>query len=173
MSFGDVLGLAGVVVGIVGFGLAIWQIVLAKRAIDRAITVATAIRDAVGHAEGLAAAFELMRTVPRLQAIERDLSVAAHDDNKAAASNHLQDWRNLAAETRGLLREQTYETAGLEGRLQESCTLAAEAMRNMPGVDVAGATKSAMTTIAAATEEAAVLMGQIRAHPPFGPTETS
>lgn len=46
-------------------------------------------------------------------------------------------------------------------------------MRNMAGADVAGATKSAMTTIAAATEEAAVLMGRIKAHPPFGPTETS
>lgn len=172
MSFGDVLGLAGVVVGVVGFGLAIWQIVLAKKAVDRAITVGTAISDAVGRTEGLASALELMRSVPRLQAIERDLSVAAHDDNKAAASNHLQDWRNLAAETRGLLREQNYETTGLEGRLQESCTLAAEAMRNMPGADVAGVTKSAMTTIAAATEEAAVLMGRIKAHPPFGITES-
>ena len=153
-------------VGAVGFGIAIWQIVLARRQITRAADAAEAARDAVGRSESLMALLELVAAIPRMRRIERNLVISARAGNREAAEDQLHDWRTLVAETSGVLKAQEYDTLALETKLEHSSSSAAQAISLLQDQDVAAATKTVMTAIAAATDEAASLVGQLRAHPP-------
>jgi hypothetical protein len=165
LTFSDWLGLSSIVIAVVGFGVALYQIRLAKQEIRRGVSAAEAARDAVQRTERLVVLIELLAAIPQMQRLERDLNDAVRDQRQDAVERHLQDWRVLAAETRGMLTEQTYATQGLESRLQESATAAAQAVDLLGEQDVASATKRAITVIAGACEEAGVLMGQLKAHP--------
>jgi hypothetical protein len=155
----------GILVGVVGFGLAIYQITLAKREIQKGVSVAEATQRAVGERERLGAIIELMGTIPQLQRLERDLNVAVQGGNKDAVLNQLHDWRKLVTETRGLIAEQALDTDSLESRLQESSNAAAQTIGELADGDLRSETKWIITKVAAVSEEAGVLMGKLRAHP--------
>lgn len=173
MSFADILGIAGLVVGIAGFGVTIYQVVEARKAAQDAVGIARATQQAVERTERLRALLELMAVVPNMQRFERDLGQAVRNKNRTAVENHLQDWRNLAAETRGLLEKQTFDSSSFEARLHESSSAAAQAISLLDTSDIATATKWVITMISSTTEEAAAVMGRLKAHPALpevGPT---
>lgn len=165
MTTGDFLGAIGVLVGIIGFAAAIYQIVLAKREIIRGVSIAEATKEAVGQREHLGAVIELMTAIPQLQRLERDLAVSVRDGNQEAVANQLQDWRKLVAEMRGLIAEQGFDTTSLESRLQESSSASAQAISLLDSSDLKTATKWVLTQISSTSEEAGFLMGKLRAHP--------
>ena len=171
MDLEAILGLAGLVVGVVGFAIALYQLRLAKIEIQRGVTAAEAARDAIIRTERLVVLIQLLTVIPQLQRLERDLNVAIRDENREAVINHLQDWRVLAAETRGMLGEQDYQTHGLESRLHESSTAAAQAVDQLDQGEIIAATKRVVTIISGTTEEAGLLMGRLRAHPGAGAGE--
>jgi hypothetical protein len=166
LTLSDWLGVGGILIAVTGFGVALYQIRLAKQEISRGVTAAEAARDAVGRTERLVILIELLHAIPRMQRLERDLNAAVREAKTDAAVQHLQDWRVLAAETRGMLVEQDYDTQSLQSRLGESATAAAQAIDLMETTqDLTGATKRAATVISGACEEAGVLMGQLKARP--------
>jgi hypothetical protein len=163
MSLGEILGLTA---GTAGFALAIWQILIVKAQIKKAVTVAEATQQAVGDTERLNALIELIRVIPQMQRLERDVTLAIKTGKKDTITSHLQNWRGLAAEMRGLIQEQDFESSSLESRLHESSNSAAQAIERLDGAeDVTAATKFVLTAIAATTEDASVLMGRLKARP--------
>jgi hypothetical protein len=155
----------GILVGVVGFGLAIYQLVLTKREIKRGISIAEATQEAVGQREQLGAVIELMATIPQIQRLERDLGVSVQAGNATAVVNQLQDWRKLVTETRGLIAQQNFDTSILESRLQESSNAAAQTIAQLDPDDLGNGTKWIFTQMAGVSDEAGVLMGKLRAHP--------
>lgn len=163
MSVGEI---AGVAIGLVGFAVAIWQIVLVKKQVKDAVDIAKATQDAIGNTERLNAVIELMRVIPQMQDLEREVAAAVRANEKEAVVGHLQRWRAIAGEARGLIQEQDFESQTLEARLQESSHSAAQAIDRIDDTDDAVAvTKSVLTTIAATMEDASVLMGKLKARP--------
>lgn len=165
LSTDQILALAGIALGVIGFGVAIYQLILTKREIERGISVAEATQRAVGQREQLGAVIELMTTIPQLQRLERDLGVSVQAGNATAVVNQLQDWRKLVTETRGLIAQQSFDTSSLESRLQESSTAAAQTISQLDPDDLRNGTKWIQTQMAGVSEEAGVLMGKLRAHP--------
>jgi hypothetical protein len=164
MSLGDVLGLG---LGVVGFGVAIWQIVLARRQVTRAATAAEAARDAVARSERVAALVRLAAAIPRMQEIERELTTAVRGQDREVAEVQLYGWRKVAAGTRGLLHAQDYETEAVEAILEDSSIVASQAIAQLVrGEDLIPATKWAITRISAASEQLTVLVGRLQARPP-------
>jgi hypothetical protein len=168
LVLGDWLGFAGLAIGVVGFALAFVQLRLARTEISKGVTAAEAARDAIVATERQAVLIELLTSIPRMQRLERDLGSAVRDEIRDAVAQHLQDWRVLAAEMRGMIGEQTYATQSLESRLHESATAAAQALDLLDDNDMTVATKRVITAISGACEEAGVLMGQLRSHPGGG-----
>lgn len=163
MSLGEALGLG---VGVIGFGLAIWQILIVRKQVGDAVSVANATHEAIGGTERLNALIELMRVIPQMQRLDRDVILAVKSKDKDAITSHLQTWRALAAETRGLLMEHDFESTSIEAKLHESSNYAAQAIDRLEGdEDAVSATKFVLTSITSTTEDAAVLMGRLRARP--------
>jgi hypothetical protein len=164
-STDQIFAVLGILVGIIGFGIAIYQLILTKREIQRGISVAEATQRAVGQREQLGAVIELMTTIPQLQRLERDLGVSVQAGNVTAVINQLQDWRKLVTETRGLIAQQAFDTSSFESRLQESSAAAAQTIAQLDPEDLGNGTKWIFTQMAGVSEEAGVLMGKLRAHP--------
>ncbi len=168
LTTSDWLGLAGLVLAVGGLGFAIHQVRLARQEIRKSVTAAEAARDAITATERQTGLIELLRVIPRLQRLERDINLAVHDSNRTALANHLQDWRVLAAETRGILGEQGYGSEGLASWLRESSSASAQAIEALERDPIGPTTKRVLTVIAGACEEAGVLMGQLKSHPGKG-----
>lgn len=163
MTAGEIAAMA---IGLLGFGVAIWQIILVRRGVKESIDVAEATQSAVGNTERLNALIELMRVIPQMQDLERDVAASVRGNDKDAVVSNLQRWRAVAGETRGLIQEQDFDSVTLEARLQESSHSAAQAIDRIDDTeDTVAVTKSVLTTIAATTEDASVLMGQLKARP--------
>lgn len=154
----DFLGIAALVVAVLGFVIAIHQI-------RKAVGASEAARDATVDTEHLLGVIELLGAIPQMQRLARDLNVSVKARQPDAVTNHLEDWCVLAASTRGMLREQPFHTEGLESRLAESTNAAAAAIDSLSASALASDTKRSITVIAGACEEAGVLLGQLKAHP--------
>lgn len=165
MTADETLGVIGIGVGVVGFAVAIYQLVLAKREIKKAVSIAEATNEVLEKRERLGAVIELMTAIPQLQRLERDLGVSVEAGNGDAVTNQLQDWRKLVAEMRGLVSQQDFDTTSLQSRLQESSVTAAQAISMLDSSDPQAATKGILTQMAGVSEEAGFLMGKLRAHP--------
>ena len=73
MTTGEVAGLG---VAALGFGIAIWQIIEVRRQVKHAVKVSEATQEAIGTTERLNTLVELMRLIPRMQRLERDVKAA-------------------------------------------------------------------------------------------------
>lgn len=165
MSLEVALALIGIVLTLVGFGTALYQIRIANGQIRRAVTAAKAAERAVSQTERLRAVIDLSRTAPELQRIERNLAIAVRDGQRESAENQLQDWRAAAADMRGLLQGHDFGSGGLQNRLHEASMSAMQTVSLLDNTDLTSATKTVVTLIATATDEAATLVGRLRSTP--------
>jgi hypothetical protein len=100
MNLGDWLGIAGLAVSVVGFAVAIWQLVRTANA-----TVAT--RQAVERTEKRMAINHLLILLPQFRIIEGELDRAAEEDDRQLASRALVSYAHYASEAAAILSSQS------------------------------------------------------------------
>jgi hypothetical protein len=143
LAFADWLGLAGLVVGIAGFAITIWQLVRTARASE-----ATAA--AVKRTEKQMAASYLLVLLPQFRIIESDLDSAAMDDDRKLAIRALRTYADVASEVRTLLSGQEGVDAVLLTRLEstaESATLAKADLVDNPDRETKAVTRDFRTEL--------------------------
>lgn len=121
LTLSDWLGIAGLVVSVVGFAVAIWQLVRtanASVATKKAIE-ATARRMSVNH---------LLVLLPQLRMIEHDLDAAMADDDRRLAIRALGNFSHTASQVASLLEgEGDAVDAELIAKLRQSAGEAGKA----------------------------------------------
>ena len=120
MSAGDWIGVAGLVVSVVGFVIAIWQLV-------RTANATKATKEAVERSEKRMAINHLLVLLPQFRLIENDLDVAAQDDDKGLARRSLVAYAHFAAEVATILQNQDRVDQTLITDLRTSATQASQA----------------------------------------------
>jgi hypothetical protein len=145
-----VANLTAVGVAVLGFALAIWQLVRAARA-----------------AEGAAAAAaqtKMLGLIQALRDVEHALDRAVETDNRDAAQRATRDWRQLAIEVHTSLSGQRLEDLELLERIRTSLRTAsstkAELMNETP---IDSATEKLRTTISAICDDIGLLGGRLHA----------
>lgn len=165
VSFGDWLGIAGLAVAAIGIPFAGYQLWLQRKEVAKTLSAAEAAKEAIVSTEAQAALIELLQVLPRMQRLERDITLAIAGGSPSAVRNHLQDWRVLAAETRGVLAEQTGDTQELQSWLARSGPACAAAIEALDRDDLIPATKGVITIISTACELAGLLLGRLKSRP--------
>ena len=89
--------------GVVGFGIAIWQIIEAKRAARGAQTSANAAKDAAENARSQFKMMSVTVLLPQLRNLEEAVERAIHDKELHLLLHLLQDWRWQASTCREYL----------------------------------------------------------------------
>ncbi len=120
LSLSDWLGLLGLLVSVVGFGLTIWQLARTARASE-----ATAA--AIARTEARVSVNHLLVLLPQFRILESDLDSAAVEDDRRLAMRSLVAYTHIASEVCGLLRHQNNVDPVLIDRLQTSATTASQA----------------------------------------------
>lgn len=113
----DVLGL---LVSVAGFGIAIWQVVKARRSADAARDAALGARQAMAGAL-------LLGLLPQLTAAESDLRLAARSNNTEMALRALERWRQATPGVRAYLSRRGILDNDLAVRLSRCAGLANDA----------------------------------------------
>ena len=146
MNLSDSLSLAGLVVSIVGFAVAIWQLI---RTANASIATKTAIEDTARRMS----LNHLLVLLPQLRSIEGDLDAAAATDDKPLAIRSLVAHSHLANAVASLL--EGGEAAPVDPiwlvRLRDSAKAASTAKSAL----VTGSKPSVRITIKAALEQVA------------------
>lgn len=119
MKVGDWIGLAGLIVSVVGFVIAIWQLV-------RTANAAKATKDAVERAENRMAINHLLVLLPQFQLIESDLDIAAQYNDRGLARRSLVAYAHFAAEVATILQGQGKSDQTLITDLRTSATQASQ-----------------------------------------------
>jgi len=119
LSLTDWLAIIGLIVGVAGFGITIWQLVRTARASE-------ATKDAVERTEKHLAASYLLVLLPQFRIIESDLDNAAMDDDRRLAMRALRTYADVASEVRSLLASQADIDAQLLERLGETALAASQ-----------------------------------------------
>ena len=117
MNASDWLGVAGLAVSVVGFAVAIWQLI-------RTANASVATRKAVERTEKRMALNHLLVLLPQFRLIESDLDSAAQEDDRALARRSLVAYAHFAAEVATLLQGQDKVDQTLVIDLQTSATQA-------------------------------------------------
>jgi hypothetical protein len=120
MKAGDWIGLADLVVTIIGFGVAIWQLA-------RTAKVAKATKDAIERSESRMATNHLLVLLPQFQLIENDLDAAAQNDDPGLARRALVAYAHFATEVAAILQGQEKFDQTLVTDLRTSATQASQA----------------------------------------------
>jgi hypothetical protein len=120
MTAGDWIGLAGLVVSVVGFVIAIWQLVRTANATE-------ATRRAVERTEQRMAVNHLLILLPQFRLIENDLDAAAQEDDRGLARRSLIAYSHFAAEVATILQGQNGTDQTLVTDLRTSATQASQA----------------------------------------------
>jgi cell division inhibitor SulA len=129
LSVAEWLAIAGLVIGLAGFAITIWQLVRTARASE-----ATAA--AVERTERHMAASYLLVLLPQFRVIESDLDNAAVEDDRRLAMRALRTYADVASEVRTLLTGQGAVDAALLTKLEETAraaTLTKAALVDNPG----------------------------------------
>ena len=150
----------GVVLGVGAFALAYWQLRRTTSALESA-------NAAVGRTERQLAFQQLLMHLPQLQAIEQDLDRAVAVGERGAAATLLIRWRQLAAETRGLLGRSSVEAHAMDAALTASILASATAtaaLVNPRRPTVRSSTEDARAAVTIAATLASELIGQLRAY---------
>jgi hypothetical protein len=99
MNASDWLGVAGLAVSVVGFGIAIWQLI-------RTANASVATRKAVERTEKRMALNHLLVLLPQFRLLENDLDFAAQEDDRPLARRSLISYAHFAAEVATILQGQ-------------------------------------------------------------------
>jgi hypothetical protein len=113
MNLGDWLGVAGLGVSVIGFGVAIWQLV-------RTANASVATRKAVERTERRMAINHLLVLLPQFRIVETDLDRAAEEDDRQLASRALVSYAHFASEAAAILAGQANVDQTLVAELQVS-----------------------------------------------------
>lgn len=113
MTLGDYLGIAGLAVSVIGFGVAIWQLI-------RTANATSATRKAIERTEKRMALNHLLILLPQFRILESDLDRAAEDDDRPAARTALVSYAHFAAEVATILKSQIASDQTLVVDLQAS-----------------------------------------------------
>ena len=139
-----------VAVAILGFGLAIWQLVRAARA-----------------AEGAAAAAsktQMLGLIQALRDVEHALDRAVENDSRDAAQRATRDWRQLAIEIHTLLSAESSVEPQLLDRIRTSLRIASSTKEELLGDTPVGvATEKLRAEISLVCDETGLLGGQLYA----------
>src|SRR5580692_8265065 len=100
MHADDWIGLAGLVVSVVGFGVAIWQLI-------RTANASVATLNAVERTEKRMALNHLLVLLPQFRLLENDLDYAAQEDDRSLARRSLVSYAHFAAEVATILGGQS------------------------------------------------------------------
>ena len=120
MKAGDWIGLAGLVVSVVGFVIAIWQLIRTANATE-------ATRRAVERTEKRMAINHLLVLLPQFRLIENDLDAAAQEDDRGLARRSLVAYAHFAAEVAAILQNREKVDQTLVTDLRVSATQASQA----------------------------------------------
>lgn len=115
MKVGDWLSLAGLVVSVVGFAIAIWQLI-------RTANASVATKAAVERTEKRMALNHLLVLIPQFRLLENDLDFAAQDNDRALARRSLVSYAQFAAEVATILQGQDGVEQDLVEKLRSSAT---------------------------------------------------
>lgn len=124
MTWGETVGVAGLVVTVVGFAITIWQLVRTARASE-------ATQQAVERTERRMALNHLLVLLPQLRLIETDLDTAAQENDRKLAMRALVAYSHMASEIAGLLRGQDSVDDALVQRLEQSARAASLAKADL------------------------------------------
>jgi hypothetical protein len=120
MDLGDWLGVAGLSVSVIGFGVAIWQL-------TRTANASIATRKAVERTEKRMAINHLLVLLPQFRIVEGDLDRAAEEDDRQLASRALVSYAHFASEAAAILAGQVNVDQALVTELQISSREASRA----------------------------------------------
>ena len=120
MDLGDWLGVADLGVTVIGFGVAIWQLVRTANA-----TVAT--RQAVERTEKRMAINHLLVLLPQFRIVEGELDRAAEEDDRQLACRALVSYAHYASEAAAILSSQNNADQTLVTELRSSSREASRA----------------------------------------------
>jgi hypothetical protein len=135
---------------VIGFGLAIWQLLRTARATE-------ATRDAVRRTEKRMAKNHLLVLLPQFRILEHDLDAAAEDNDRKLAIRTLVAYNQIAGEVAGLLDGQDDIDQDLAKWLHNAATSASRAKADM----INNPKKQAKTATRVFRQELAVLSTQI------------
>jgi len=99
MKVGDWLSLAGLIVSVVGFGIAIWQL-------TRTANASIATKRAIERTEKRMALNHLLVLLPQFRLLENDLDHAAQEDDRPLARRTLVAYAQFASEVAAILQGQ-------------------------------------------------------------------
>jgi hypothetical protein len=99
LSFSDQLGIVSLLVTIIGFGLAIWQLV-------RSTNAAVATKEAIEATARRMSLNHLLVLLPQMRIIESDLDAAMYTDDRALAIRTLVNFSHTANQVASLLESE-------------------------------------------------------------------
>jgi RNA-binding protein YhbY len=117
VHIGDWLSLIGLMVSVVGFAFAIWQL-------TRTANASVATRQAIERTEKRMALNHLLIILPQFRLLENDLDSAADTDDRPLARRSLVAYSHFAAEVATILDGQNGVDQKLVHDIRESATLA-------------------------------------------------
>jgi hypothetical protein len=155
----DVGAWLGLPLTVVGFALAIWQIVKTR-------TAAKAAETAANRATAAMSESFLLVLLPQLHKVESDLDSAVDRGERHLAANHMSQWRWQAGQLRGLLEPSDPASKKIAKSIQTSITLAASAKIDAldPQLPLSDVSRPVQDAIAAVTGE----VGQLSMKQPRG-----
>jgi hypothetical protein len=154
MKAGDWIGLAGLVVSVVGFAIAIWQLVRTAKA-------AEATQVAVERAENRMALNHLLVLLPQFRLIENDLDAAAQEDDRGLARRSLVAYAHFAAEVAAILEGQSKYDNTLVVDLRGSASQASQAKAALIDTPSGKSTKQITKEVRARLSDLSVHLGTL------------
>jgi hypothetical protein len=145
--------IASVPLALIGFGVAIWQIVKTRRAADAATAAATSVLEQVQR-------LSLVRLLPQLTRIDDEIDRAVQVQSVEVLRVWISQWRWQAGEVRGYLDPTVRENEKVMKLIQSSIVAASDARRNLHTVtpdELAAATADLRKLVGRVTGELGVL----------------
>lgn len=143
VAFSDWLAIAGLLVGVAGFTVTIWQL-------RRTANASEATARAVERTEKQMASSYLLVLLPQFRIIESDLDTAAIEDDRRLAMRALRTYADVSSEVRALLSTQPDIDSVLLSKLEESsksATLTKAALVDHPGRGTKAVTRDFRTEL--------------------------
>ena len=132
-TYSDVISTIALVALVPGFGVAIWQIMVANRQAEKAVSVAEATKKAIGDAEANAARTTLSELLPKLEVVERKVRESvAKNAAKEELAGLVAEWRNLSTACVAILPGRSYATDDLVNALRRSAKRATALVAKLP-----------------------------------------
>jgi hypothetical protein len=149
LTFSDWLGLVGVALTVIGFGITIFQVVRTRRAVTGAVG---AIRGA-----------SILAALTALLAIEPELEDAVTHNDTAAARQALVKWRLASSEVRGVAQGDVEVSRALSDSLQDTLVIAIAAHRELDnGVGLTDATSELRGELRNVSAEISRVIGTLK-----------